>query len=71
MLCQAELSIAQRIPLPVPFEDMDGSGPEKLKFLALVEVGDVEILPELFALNEYAFSGSASPVLSLPPPKYK
>ena len=62
MLLQCELSKPQRMPLLVPFAEMDGSGPANENAFALIDVGEVETRPELFALKEYAFSGSASPV---------
>ena len=43
-------SMPQRIALVLPFEEMDGTGPEKAKPRAVTDVGVVEILP--LALNE-------------------
>ncbi len=54
------------MPLVDPLAETEGTGPAKLKVVVLTDVGVVEINPELFALNENAFSGSAVAVFSLP-----
>jgi hypothetical protein len=40
------------MPLLVPFAEMDGSGPANENAFALIDVGEVETRPELFALKE-------------------
>ncbi len=71
MEAKLPLSIPQTMPLLVPFEETEGTGPEKLNECAATEVGEVEISPLPLALNEYALSGSAAPVVSLPPDQYR
>ena len=59
------------MPAVLPLAETEGTGPEKLNACVLTEVGVVETRPLLPALNENALMGSASPVLSLPPPQYR
>ena len=49
------LSNPQRIPLELPFAEMEGTGAAKLNSCEDLEVGDVDIKPLPLALKENAF----------------